>query len=170
MKTSPAILLLVLCMLARVHAGSLSLEAHESGTASSYDVNWETNWGSYDRDNLQAKKLQVTVHDLSRKTPRVEVEICFIAQTQAGNRHYVIYKKTVIPVELDGRIEASGYVVSPTITSNEQHYAALGQDYASGIKMAGLIVRGKAGLPSMSGLASPFHSMTQTSTPPPWAL
>jgi hypothetical protein len=122
---------------------SLSIEAHESGTVSSFDVLWQTSWGSYDRDNHQAKKLLVSVHDLSRKFPKVDVEILFLGVKQpSGN--LVIYKRAEIPVEMKGLIEITGYVQSPIIKSNEQIYAALGERYASGIKMFGWIVRGKA--------------------------
>lgn len=122
--------------------GSLSIDAHESGTISTFDILWQTDWGSYDRDNHQAKKLLVTVHDLSRKIPKVDVEIFFIARN-LGTRGLEIYKRADIPVEMKGLIEVTGYVQSPLIKMNEQNYAALGQHYASGLQMAGWIVRGK---------------------------
>jgi hypothetical protein len=121
---------------------SLSLEAHESGTVSTFDIHWQTDWGSYDRDNYQAKKLLISVHDLSRKVPKVDVEIFFIARN-LGTREWLIYKRADVPVEMKGLIEVKGYVQSPVIKLNEQNYAALGQRYASGLQMSGWIVRGK---------------------------
>lgn len=121
---------------------SLSIDAHETGTVSTYDILWQTDWGSYDRDNHQAKKLLVSVHDLSRKISKVEVEIFFIAR-DVGTRRLEIYKRADIPVEMKGQIEIKGYVESPLIKMNEQNYAALGQHYASGLQMIGWIVRGK---------------------------
>lgn len=123
-------------------ARSLSINAHESGTVSSFDVLWQTGWGSYNRDNHQAKKLLVAVHDMSRKILRVEVEIFFIARDPGPGR-LLIYKRTEIPVEMKGLIEVSGYVQSPAIKLNEQHYAALGEHRVSGLRMVGWIVRGK---------------------------
>jgi hypothetical protein len=121
---------------------SLSIDAHESGTVSTFDILWQTDWGSFDRDNYQAKKLLVSVHDLSRKIPKVDVEIFFIARN-LGNGKWLIYKRADIPVEMKGLIEVKGYVQSPLIKLNEQNYAALGQRYASGLQMVGWIVRGK---------------------------
>ena len=121
---------------------SLSLEAHESGTVSTYDVFWQTDWGDYDRDNHQAKKLVITVHDMSRSVSRVDVEIFFIAQ-DAGTGDWLIYKRTQVPVAMNGQIEVTGYVQSPVIRLHEQNYAVLGIQRASGLKMIGWIVRGK---------------------------
>lgn len=116
--------------------------AHEYGTVSSFDILWQTGWGSYNRDNHQAKKLLVTVRDMSRKIPKVEVEISFLAR-DPGTGWLLIYKRTEIPLEMKGLIEVSGYVQSPSIKLNEQHYAALGEHRVSGLKMVGWIVRGK---------------------------
>lgn len=121
---------------------SLSIDAHESGTVSTFDILWQTDWGSYDRDNHQAKKLLVSVHDLSRKISRVDVEIFFVARN-LGTGKWLIYKRANIPVEMQGLIEVQGYVQSPLIKLNEKNYAALGQHYASGLQMIGWIVRGK---------------------------
>jgi hypothetical protein len=121
---------------------SLSIDAHETGTVSTFDILWQTDWGSYDRDNHQAKKLLVSVHDMSRKIPLVDVEIFFIARN-VGNGKWLIYKRADIPVEMKGLIEVKGYVQSPLIKLNEQNYAALGQQYASGLQMIGWVVRGK---------------------------
>jgi hypothetical protein len=121
---------------------SLSIDAHESGTVSTFDILWQTDWGSYDRDNYQGKKLLVSVHDLSRKIPKVDVEIFFIARNVSSGQA-LIYKRADIPVEMKGLIEVNGYVQSPLIKLNEQNYAALGQRYASGLQMVGWIVRGK---------------------------
>jgi hypothetical protein len=139
---------LTLSLFAAAHAQlpgdirSLSIDAHESGTVSTYDVFWQTDWGSYDRDNNQAKKLLVSVHDLSRKIPKVDVEIFFIARN-LGKGEWLIYKRANIPIEMKRLIEVKGYVQSPLIKMNEQNYAALGQRYASGLQMMGWIVRGK---------------------------
>lgn len=143
--TSSVLLLLALCASAQQAAPnikSLSIDAHESGTVSSFDVLWQTDWGSYDRNNQQAKKLLVTVHDMSRRIPTVEVEILFVASDQHTGE-YLIYKRTIIPIEMKGLIEVTGYVQSPVITMNEQNYAAIGIYRTSGLKMVGWIVRGK---------------------------
>jgi len=84
----------------------------------------------------------VSVHDLSRKIPRVDVEIFFIARN-LGSGKWLIYKRADVPVEMKGLIEVKGYVQSPLIKLNEQNYAALGQRYGSGVQMIGWIVRGK---------------------------
>src|SRR3954470_4509541 len=121
---------------------SLSIDAHESGTVSTFDILWQTDWGSYDRDNHQAKKLLITVHDMSRTVSRIDVEIFFIARNvRTGD--WLIYKRTQIPVKMNGLIEMTGYVQSPVMVSNERNYAEIGVQYESGLKMVGWIVRGK---------------------------
>ena len=47
-------------------AGALSLEAHEIGTGDARISNWETIWGSYDRDFTRSKKIAVTLHNMSQ--------------------------------------------------------------------------------------------------------
>lgn len=121
---------------------SLSLAAHESGTASTFDILWQTDGGSYDRDNHQAKKLLITVHDMSRSVTKVDVEIFFIAR-DLSTGDWLIYKRIEIPLAMKGLIEITGYVQSPVIRLNEQNYAELGLRRASGLKMIGWIVRGK---------------------------
>src|SRR5437016_967263 len=50
---------------------SLNLEAHETGTGVSTQTKWQDDYGGYDRDYRQRKKIIVTVRDLSRKAPRL---------------------------------------------------------------------------------------------------
>ena len=62
-------LALALCALAiasSANAGTLSLEAHEIGTGDARISNWETVWGSYDRDFTRSKKIAVTLHNMSQ--------------------------------------------------------------------------------------------------------
>src|SRR5438552_7256350 len=61
-------------------AGALSLEAHEIGTGDARISNWETDWGSYDRDFSRSKKIAVTLHNMSRRPVPFAVTVYFIAK------------------------------------------------------------------------------------------
>ena len=60
--------------------GSLSLDAHEIGTADGYQSYWEADLGSYDRDYSRGKRILVTIRDFSRKVPKCQIDVYFIAR------------------------------------------------------------------------------------------
>jgi hypothetical protein len=124
---------------ARVEEGrsirSLSLDAHEIGTADSYQSYWETDWGSYDREYARGKRILVTIHDVSRKVPKCQIDVYFIARPLFQPYQHFIYDHRRLFPQLRGRIEVSGPV----------NLAALGRQSGRGADMDGWIVVGKAG-------------------------
>ena len=127
-----------------MRAGAQSLEAHEVGTGDSTISNWETTWGSYDRDHHQTKNLRITVRDVTRRVREAQLLVYFVAHPlPTGNRF--IYSHRVLPVVFGNRIEITGEIPAPSIKSNEQNYALSGRRYSSGAVMDGWIVIGRVG-------------------------
>jgi hypothetical protein len=125
-------------------AGAQSLEAHEVGTGDSTMHNWETTWGSYDRDHHQTKNLRITVRDVTRQVREAQVLVYFVARPlPTGNRF--IYSHRSLPVVFGNRMEITGEIPAPSIKSNEQNYALSGRRCSSGAVMDGWIVIGRVG-------------------------
>jgi hypothetical protein len=130
-------------------AGGLSLEAHEIGTGDARSSNWETDYGSYDRDFARSKQILVTLHNMSRKPTPFAVTVYFIGKpTVAPNssgydpRDLFIYDRREHAGEFHKEIELTGTFRSRTLTSNVQHYQLAGVESASGNDMVGWIVVG----------------------------
>jgi len=124
---------------------SLSLDAHEIGTADGYQSYWETDWGSYDREYARGKRILVTIHDVSRKVPRCQVDVYFIARPLFRPYGRFIYDHRRLFPQLRGRLEVSGPVAARDLHARMLNLALLGRQYGRGADMDGWIVVGKVG-------------------------
>ena len=134
---------LTVALAASAPAGSLNLEAHESGTGDGTYTKWYTEAGSYDRDFHRTKRIVITVRDLSRKSPPVMIHVYFIAHPQGQSQPLFVYGEAAIPVDLEGRIEMTGEIDAPSLQANIQRYVGLGIIYQSGADIDGWIVVGE---------------------------
>jgi hypothetical protein len=135
--------------LSSLQAGTLSLEAHETGTGDAQVSLWETNYGSYDRDFSRSKKILVTLHNMSRKPASFAVTVYFIAKPTVAPsaqgydpRALFIYDRGEHAGEFHNELELSGAFSSRSLSANVQHYEALGVESASGSDMIGWLVVG----------------------------
>jgi hypothetical protein len=124
---------------------SLSLDAHEIGTADGYQSYWEADWGSYDRDYSRGKRILVTIRDFSRKVPKCQIDVYFIAHPLFQPYQHFIYDHRRLTPQLRGRLEVSGPIAARDLHARIVSLAALGQQYGSGADMDGWIVVGKVG-------------------------
>ncbi len=124
---------------------SLSLSAREIGTADGYQSYSETDWGSYDRDYARGKRILVTVHDTSRKVPRVRIDVYFMARPVFDPATHFIYDHRRLFPHLRGRIEINGPVAAVDLHARVLKLAPLGQIHGRGADMDGWIVIGSAG-------------------------
>src|SRR5882724_6908136 len=124
-------------------AGSLDLEAHETGTADGTYTNWSTDYGIYDRDFRRRKRIIITVRDFSRKVPSVMVHVYFIGHPMGNTGPLFVYGDEEASVELHGNLEVTGEVDAPPLDANIRNYAALGVAYVSGADIDGWIVIGE---------------------------
>jgi len=148
MKRIASIFLSTIC-LSSLQAGTLSLEAHETGTGDARLSLWETDYGSYERDFSRSKKILLTLHNLSRKPAPFAVTVYFIAKPTVAPsaqghdpRALFIYDRGEHGGEFHNELELSGAFSSHPLNANVQHYEALGVESASGSDMIGWIVVG----------------------------
>jgi hypothetical protein len=148
-KRIASIFLSTIC-LSSLEAGTLSLEAHEIGTGDARVSRWETDYGSYNRDFHRAKKILLTLHNLSRKPAPFAVTVYFIAKPAVAPsaqgydpRALFIYDRGEHAGEFHDELELSGAFPSRILNANVRHYAtAPGLDSASGSDMIGWIAVG----------------------------
>ena len=121
---------------------SLSLSAHEIGTADGYQSYWETDWGSYDRDYARGKRILVTLRDTSRKVPKCQIDVYFVARPVLDPYTHFIYDHRRLFPHLRGRLEINGPVAAVDLHARMTNFAALGRFYSHGADMDGWIVIG----------------------------
>ena len=141
-----------------------SLDAHETGSGRAVEHNWETNYGSYDRNFYAGKRLFVSIHDLARSSARCVAEVNFIARTLADHT-LCIYDRRLIRLNMEGGIEVKGEVDAPELKSNVQNYAALRQRYVSGAEIFGWVVVGKVG-PQAFGMRASNQTLQDIASDP----
>ena len=123
---------------------SLSLSAHEIGTADSYQSRWEGDWGSsYDRSYTRGKRILVTIRDTSRKVPKVQVDVYFVARPVLDPATHFIYDHRRLFPHLRGRIEINGPVAAVDLHARMVNLSGLGGPiYGKGADMDGWIAIG----------------------------
>ena len=124
------------------HFQSLSISAHEIGTADSYQSYWEADWGSYDRDYARGKRILVTIHDTSRKIPKCQIDVYFIGRPVFDPATHFIYDHRRLFPHLRGRLEINGPVAAVDLHARITNLATLGRSYGGGADMDGWIVIG----------------------------
>jgi hypothetical protein len=144
-KRAPLLIAIAFVVLIGSHsARSLTLEANEVGTGVQIIHYWETDWGSYDRDYIDSKKLRILVRDVSRKVAAADVDVYFVAQPMPSGARF-IYAHHHELVKMNGLIDAEGAVVAPDIKSRVLNLEALRERYSSGAEHDGWIVIGSYG-------------------------
>ena len=118
------------------------LEARERGTGdSSYDT-WKTDYGSYDRQTVQDKKIAIAVHDTGGSSALCAVDIYFVGKSLTANVHFIYGHESAV-LNVQHGIEARTEIAAPAVNSRVLNLAALGEQYASGAAMEGWIATGK---------------------------
>lgn len=146
-------------------AGSIGIEAKEVASSRKITRNWETSYGSYDRDFLVGKTLAVDVTSLSQTVPTgLIVEVIWFAQ-DASSKKFTVYTRKGEELKLEGRLAKLTFDLPP-IEMNVTNYAALGQRYTEGQKYAGWIacVRDASGKVLRHRASNPsLEALTRTS-------
>jgi hypothetical protein len=119
---------------------SLSLEAHERGTSRSTEHNWETWWGSYNRDYLRTKTVYVEVRNVSRRASGpCELSIFWIGKRVADD-HRFIHHRVVHSMDVANLSSEYRDLTCPPIKANTTNYELAGVKYESGAKIEGWMV------------------------------
>lgn len=119
---------------------SLSLEAHERGTSRKTQHNWETWWGSYDRDYLRTKTVYVEVRNVSRRASGpCELGIYWVGKRVADD-HRFIHHRVVHTLNVSNLSSEYRDLICPPIAANTTNYELAGVKYESGAKIEGWMV------------------------------
>jgi hypothetical protein len=117
---------------------SISLTAKETASSRAITRNWETYYGSYDRDFARSKSLTIDLVNLSRTAAPADthVEVLWFSQ-KVTDRKVGIFHRQTQPVKLDAVGRAQVTADMPTLESRVLNYAAIRERYVSGSKFLG---------------------------------
>ncbi|MEA3210216.1 MAG: hypothetical protein QOE70_3273 [Chthoniobacter sp.] len=135
-------------------AASLSVSAHEIGTGRGIEHNWETSYGSYNRDYYSTKGLEVQLRNVSRR----ETGDCQVSAYWMGrrlkNREVFVHHAEALPTSVDAVSSTTMRFWCPLAPSNVANYVALERRDVQGSKMDGWFVLVSRNGHTMSGVAS----------------
>jgi len=105
------------------------------------ESNWESDWGTYDRDYARQQLVEVIVSPWGKGEAEAKLETLWFGRTVVGNDR-VILRKLSQPVTLKaGAGPSKKIVASGVIASNVQKYSSLGLTYGEGSKIEGWYIR-----------------------------
>jgi hypothetical protein len=121
--------------------GSISFDAKETAASRSITRNWQTDWGSYDRDFFQSKTISISLTALGAANFDGAIEVFWFAR-KLETKTLFIFSRETKPISFGGikprlsRMEAT----MPDLASNVVNYASLGIRDLAGSKLAGWMV------------------------------
>src|SRR5438067_10174464 len=63
-------------------ASSIGVSAKEIGSARNIVTRWQTSWGSFDRDYLATRDIEIEIHNLSQLPARIAIDFYFVGRPQ----------------------------------------------------------------------------------------
>jgi hypothetical protein len=105
---------------------------------------WETDYGSYDRDQLRTVFLDIRISTVGRVPFDAVLEIVFHGKHPATKQSLVASWQTA-PVHIEPNKPLRYVASSGLVKSNSTRYATLGRIYGSGTNVASWHVRLKSG-------------------------
>ena len=61
---------------------SIGVSAKEIGSARNIVTRWQTSWGSFDRDYLATRDVEIEIHNLSQLPARIAIDFYFVGWPQ----------------------------------------------------------------------------------------
>jgi len=119
----------------RLGKNNVTVKAKQLSGGSKIDRNWQTSWGSYDRDMTSTKVIEVEVSGIGTNKGPIKVEFFFAIKDEANGLRY--FEGQNEKNDLDRGL----WLFSTTATRNVVNLAALGERYKSGEKIVGWLVR-----------------------------
>jgi len=102
--------------------------------------NWETDWGSYDRDYFGRIILKIRLGTVGRKGGPMKIQWFWIGRPLIDINRLIIYGKGEKAVEVPGGYFTECYAAAPVLKNHTLNLAALGERYVSGAQHDGWIV------------------------------
>ena len=117
---------------------SVSITAKETASSRAITRNWETYYGSYDRDFARGKTLTIDLVNLGRVAAPddTHVEVLWFSQKVADRKAGIFHRQTQ-PVKLGALGRGQVTAEMPTLGSRVMNYAAIRERYVSGSKFLG---------------------------------
>jgi hypothetical protein len=116
------------------------LEVRDVLSALEIQRNWETSWGSYDRDYFGRLILNIRLGTVSRTGGPMKIQWFWIGRPLIDINRLIVYGKGEKVVEVPARYFAECYAAAPVLKNHTLNLVALGERYASGAQHDGWIV------------------------------
>ena len=140
--------------------GSLSISAQEIKRAKVAADSFKTDYGSYDRDQLRVREIELDVWNSGKLPITITTEVLWFVTPEQPPKGRIA---PAFPMLADRAIVGVGeikpgqklkYQAENSAVSNRTRYEALGESYASGVKFAGWVVLTRADTKILSFKAS----------------
>jgi hypothetical protein len=121
-------------------ASSIGVSAKEIGSARNIVTRWQTSWGSFDRDYLATRDIEIEIHNLSQLPARIAIDFHFVGGPQRLPTPHKLFSKHSFIVDVAASDQERLSLRSDVLRSREVYYAALGENYTSGYEIEGWIL------------------------------
>ena len=121
-------------------ASSIDVSAREIGSARNIVTRWQTSWGSFDRDYLATRDIEIKIHNLSQLPARIAIDFYFVGRPQRLPTPHKLFSKHSFIVNVAASDQEQLSLRSDVLRSREVYYAALGEIYTSGYEIEGWIL------------------------------
>lgn len=116
------------------------MEVRDVLTGLEIQRNWETSWGSYDRDHFGRLILNIRLGTVSRTGGPMKIRWFWIGRPLIDINRQIVYGKGEKVVEVPPRYFVECYAAAPVLKNHVLNLAALGERYVSGAQHDGWIV------------------------------
>jgi hypothetical protein len=121
-------------------ASSIGVSAKEIGSARNIVTRWQTSWGSFDRDYLATRDIEIEIHNLSQLPARIAIDFYFVGRPQRLPTPHKLFSKHSFIVNVAASYQERFSLRSDILHSREIYYATLGERYTSGYEIEGWIL------------------------------
>jgi hypothetical protein len=136
-------------------ASSIGVSAKEIGSARNIVTHWQTSWGSFDRDYLATRDIEIEIHNLSPLPARLAIDFYFVGRPQRLPTPHKLFSKHSFIVNVSASYQERFLLRSDVLHSREIYYAALGENYTSGYEIEGWILFAR-----LPGQPQPFDKVS----------
>jgi hypothetical protein len=102
--------------------------------------NWETSWGSYDRDHFNRIILNIRVGTVGKTGGPVKVQWFFLGRRLSDPQQRIVYGRGEKSVAVPAKYFTECYAAAPVLKSHVLNLAARGERYVSGAQHDGWVV------------------------------
>ena len=138
-------------------ASSIGISAKEIGSARNIVTHWQTSWGSFDRDYLATRDIEIEIHNLSKLPARIAIDFYFVGRPQRLPTPHKLFSKHSFIVNVTASYQERFSLRSDVLHSRETYYATLGERYTSGYEIEGWILFAR-----LPGQPEPFDKVSSS--------